>query len=69
MKKFTSFVLAASMTLVTTGAFAGGAPEPMPEPIPVVVTEGGSSSGTGLWLALGGVVALGLLVSQDDSTN
>jgi len=69
MKKLTSFVLAASMTVAATGAFAGGAPEVIPEPPAVVVTEGGSSSGgTALWLALGGAILVAVLVSQTDDT-
>ena len=69
MKKLTASVLAASMTLSATGAFAGGAVEPIVEPVPVVVTEGGSSSGgTALWLALGGALVIAAVVSQDDDS-
>jgi hypothetical protein len=70
MKKITSFALAASLTVVSTGAFAGGATEVMPEPPVVVVTEGGSSSGgSALWLALGGAVLVAVLNRQSDSTS
>ena len=69
MQKLTSLILVASMTVAATGAFAGGAPEVIPEPPAVVVTEGGSSSGgAALWLALGGAILVAVLVSQDDST-
>ncbi len=69
MKNLTSFVLAASMTVAATGAFAGGAPEVIPEPPAVVVTEGGSSSGgTALWLALGGAILVAVLVNQTNDT-
>ena len=69
LRKLTSPILATSMTLAATGAFAGGAPEVIPEPPAVVVTEGGSSSGgTALWLAIGGAILVAVLVSQDDST-
>lgn len=69
MKNITSFALAASMTIVATGAFAGGVSEVISEPPVVVVTEGGSSSGgSAIWLALGGAALVAVLVSQDDST-
>ena len=70
MKNLTSFVLAASMIVAATGAFAGGVPETMPEPPTVVVTDGGSSSGAStVLLVLGGAVLIAALVSQSDSTN
>lgn len=68
MKKISSFVLAASMTVAATGAFAGGMADPIVEPAPVVV-DGGSSSAVPLWLPLlGGAAVVAALVSNDSSS-
>ena len=51
MNKISAFVVAASVVLASSSAFAGGMVEPEPEPTPVVV-DGGSSSVSPLWLLL-----------------
>ena len=69
MKKITTVAIASSLVLASTAAFAGGMVEPTVESVPVVVTEGGSSSGTPLWAVIGGVVLVGALISSSDSSN
>ena len=67
MNKISAFVVAASVVLASSSAFAGGMVEPEPEPTPVVV-DGGSSSVSPLWLLLGGGVAIAVLVGGDSSS-
>lgn len=65
MKKISAFVLASSVVLASTAAFAGGTTEPVIEPAPVVV-DGGSSSALPLWAILGGVVVVGAVLSASN---
>lgn len=63
MKKITAFVLAASMTVAATGAFAGGMADPVVEPEPMVVAGGSSSNGGTVVLLLLGAVLVAAATS------
>ncbi|WP_322326028.1 hypothetical protein [Cypionkella sp.] len=67
MKNITSFVLASSLVLASSAAFAGGMADPIEEPPLVVVEESSSSSATPLWAVIGGVVLVGALLASGDS--
>lgn len=65
MKKITSFVLAATVALSSTTAFAGGTNDVIIEPVPApVVVDGGSSSALPWWAVAAGVIGVGVLLSD-----
>lgn len=68
MTKITSFVLASSLVLASSTAFAGGVVEPAQEPAPVVVTEGASSSAIPLWAVIAGVVIVAAVLTGDNGS-
>ena len=63
MKKLISAVV--TLSLAATSAFSGSLVEPETEPMVEVMEEQGSSSG-GLLIPLLALVAIGILISQDD---
>lgn len=69
MKKISSFVLASSLVLSSSAAFAGGLVDPIVEPVPVVVEENTSSSALPLWAIIGGVVLVGAALSGDSGSD
>jgi hypothetical protein len=68
MKKISAFVLASSLVLASTAAFAGGANDVAPEPMPAppVVVDGGSSSALPIWAILGGVLVIGSVLTASN---
>ena len=70
MKKISAFVLASSLVLASTAAYAGGANDVAPEPTPdaPVIVEGGSSSALPLWAILGGVILIGAVAGGSSSS-
>jgi hypothetical protein len=71
MKKISAFVLASSLVMASTAAFAGGANDVAPEPMPAppVVVDGGSSSAMPLWAILGGVILIGAVAGGSSSSS
>jgi hypothetical protein len=65
MNKISTFVLASSLVLASTAAFAGGSNEVSPEPAPVVV-EGNAPSSLPLWAILAGIVGVGALLTSSN---
>lgn len=68
MKKISAFVLASSLVLASTAAYAGGANDVAPEPTPEapVIVEGGSSSAMPLWAILAGVLVVGSVLTASN---
>lgn len=72
MKKISAFVLASSMALASTAAFAGGMSDPIVDPAPdAPIPAAGPSSGISpIWIAapIVGCVLLGCFDSSTTST-
>ena len=69
MKMISSFVLASSLVVSSSAAFAGGMVDPIVEPVPVVVEENTSSSALPLWAVIGGIVLVGAVLSGDSGSS
>lgn len=69
MKMISSFVLASSLVVSSSAAFAGGMVDPIVEPAPVVVEENTSSSALPLWAVIGGIVLVGAVLSGDSGSS
>jgi hypothetical protein len=65
MKKISAFVLASSLVMASTAAFAGGTTEPVIEAVPVV-TEGPTPSSMPLWAILAGVLVVGAVLTSSN---
>jgi hypothetical protein len=67
MKKISAFVLASSLALASTAAFAGGTTDPVIEPtVDPVVTEGPTPSSMPLWAILAGVLVVGAVLTSSN---
>lgn len=67
MKKISAFVLASSLVLASSTAFAGGMSEPAGEPVLApVVTEGPTPSSMPLWAILAGVLVVGAVLTSSN---
>ena len=67
MKKFVISAVAASM--FASSAFAGSLVEPEMEPMVMPMEEPAASSSTGIWIPLLALVAVGLLISNNNNNS